>query len=128
MADARPEAVTAEVEGYDGPLEDAVEDGLVDPPTRPLSWPEWQHWRSRGGLRPHARGLGREAYRQNMRNEVALWKRFSESFFGEDWKNKVAASAPPPPPAPRREVPARPREAAEGARGAPSAPFFGPVK
>ena len=71
---------TEEVEGYEGTLEQAVEDGLLEVAPHPLGWTHWIKWRSAEGRRPKGRSLKQEA---------ALWRAFSEEFYGADWQERI---------------------------------------
>ena len=53
--DASPTA--DEVAGYPGTVEEAVENGQLEPPP-PLSWQRWQVWRTATGSRPESLRIG----------------------------------------------------------------------
>ena len=54
-------------------------------PVDPMSWRDWIHWRSGAGRRPK--------HGCDFKSEAALWRSFSEDFYGAGWKNELRSPA-----------------------------------
>ena len=66
-----------EVAGYPGTVEEAVENGQLEPPP-PLSWQRWQVWRTATGSRPDSLRIGSA----DSAREGLIWRRVMEYFHG----------------------------------------------
>ena len=94
-----------EVEGFEGTLIEAFEQGFLSAPTEPLPWNQWQAWRSGEGLRPTTARRFTTSQRQA---EAALWRSTMAGLFGEGWNARANALGKAAAAAKKRAAPSQP--------------------
>ena len=82
-----------DVHGYNGSLEEALTDGFLGEPG-PISWREWQRWRSHEGLRPSKKRYKKDGVKEGTTNtyEMHLYNRIMELYHGAPSEEDMSAA------------------------------------
>ena len=77
-----------EVSGFEGSLEDAMDQGIVEAPGL-LEFNQWQVWRRDFGRRPT---LAKDGATTTTRLEAELWRSTMAMLHGDGWKADLASA------------------------------------